>query len=221
MPIDWGDRLLERGSRHGRSRNRRSGPAGRSSPGRRAAPAARQAPRHAPHDGPHPPVRGAGAHRLPGAEDAGLHPLLCRRGGGRDRRLRRARARRPHHLDASRPRPCHRQGRRPRTDDGGALRQGDRHLLRPRRLDAHRRLLARHARRQRHRRRRLRPCRRRRACRRRFSRHQRRDALLLRRRRHQQGHLPRGDELRRHPPAAGDLPLREQSVRPIHRGRAG
>ena len=48
----------------------------------------------------------------------------------------------------------------------------------------------------------------------------RRDVLLVRRRRHQQGRLPRGAQLRRDPPAADRLHLREQPVRHLGAARA-
>ena len=77
--------------------------------------------------------------------------LLYRRGGGRGRRMRGAGSGRPDHLDASRPRPLHRQGRRPGSHDGRTLRPRDRLLQRQGRLDAYRRFRQGHARRQRHR----------------------------------------------------------------------
>ena len=62
--------------------------------------------------------------------------------------------RRLHHLDPSRPRPLHRQGRRARADVRRIPRPRERLLQGPRRLDAHRRSGEGQSRRQRHRRRR-------------------------------------------------------------------
>ena len=91
-------------------------------------------------------------------ETAGFRPRFDRRGGARHRGVRGAAQNRPHHLDPSRPRPSARQGRPARPDDGRAVWQEDRLLQGQGRLDAHRRLRARHPRRQRHRRRRLADC---------------------------------------------------------------
>ena len=99
-------------------------------------------------------LRGAGLGRLSRRQDLRRRALLHRRGGRCRRRLRRARAGRPDHLDASRPRPLHRQGRRPQAHDGRALWPADRLLQGQGRLHAHRRFRHRHARRERHRRRR-------------------------------------------------------------------
>ena len=88
-----------------------------------------------------------------GQRDSRLRPRLDRRRSFRHRRLRGAAQDRSHHLNPSRPRPSDRQGRTPRPHDGGDLRQAHRLLQGQGRLDAYRRLLARHPRRQRDRRR--------------------------------------------------------------------
>ena len=121
--------------RWGRSRRRRSRARGRAARvlvGRAPGAASPQpcatytdwlvyAPRHRdrhrrslPHDVPHPRLRGARRAALPRRRRPRLRPRLDRPGGRRRRRLRRARARRLHHDDPPRPRPLHRQGRRPR-----------------------------------------------------------------------------------------------------------
>ena len=74
--------------------------------------------------------------------------LLRRAGGDRCRSLRGTTPLRLDRLDASRARPLHRQGRRRSSDDGRALRQGDRHEPGQRRLDAHHGHSGRRARRQ-------------------------------------------------------------------------
>jgi hypothetical protein len=56
-----------------------------------------------------PPLRGTRLRRLRRRQDL-RRRALYRRGGGRGRRVHRAWAGRPDHLDASRPRPLHRQG---------------------------------------------------------------------------------------------------------------
>ena len=161
-----------------------------------------------------------------GAEDSYMRGMihgtmhLCigqEASGGRH--LHGADRRRQDHLDPSRPRPLHRQGRRGEAHVRRILRQGGRLLPRPRRLDAHRRRHQGQPRRQRHRRRR--PAdRRRRGARRQAARSRRRHRLLLRRRRQQRGRLPRvaqhGGDLE----AAGDLRLREQPIRHVDLDRA-
>ena len=85
--------------------------------------------------------------RLRAARDGALrgeaHPRLGapvhRHGGDRGRRVRGAPARRLHHQHASRARPLHRQGPRPRPDDGRDHRARGRLLPRPRRQHAHHR----------------------------------------------------------------------------------
>ena len=119
--------------------------------------------------------------------------------------------RRPDHLDASRPRPLHRQGRRPQAHDGRALRPADRLLQGQGRLHAHRRFRHRHARRQRHRRGRHLD-RHRRGARGADGRQGRRRGLLLRRRRIERGAVPRVPQHRGDLEAADALRLREQHV---------
>ena len=87
------------------------------------------------------------------AKMPGPHAPLHRRGGGRRRRLLGAPQGRHDHLDASRPRPLHRQGRRRAADVLRAARQGGGLLPRQGRLDAHRRPRERQPRRERDRRR--------------------------------------------------------------------
>ena len=113
---------------------------------------ARGAVPHAAADADDTAVRGARLGRLPRRQNLWRRALLYRRGGGCGRCLFGAGARGPDHLDASRPRPLHRQGCRPQPHDGRALRPADRVLQGQGRFDAHRRFRHRHARRQRHRR---------------------------------------------------------------------
>ena len=126
--------------------------------------------------------------------------------------------RRPDHLDPSRPRPLHRQGRRPQPHDGRALRAADRLLQGQGRLDAHRRFRHRHARRQRHRRGRDRD-RHRRGPGGADGRQGRRRGLVFRRRRIERRALPRVPQYRGDLEAADALRLREQHVCREHRGR--
>ena len=116
---------------------------------------------------------------------------LRRPGGDRRRRGRRdARDRLPRRPPPL-ARPPDRRRRRPAPDDGRDVRQADGLLQGARRLDAHRRPLARHPRLQRHRRRRDPPRLRRRADRD-AARHRPGDARLLRRRRRRAGRDARG-----------------------------
>ena len=108
-------------------------------------PFARQTAPDAAPDADHPPLRGAGLGRLPRRQDLRRCALLHRRGGGCRGRLRGPRVGRSDHLDASRPRPLHCQGRRPRAHDGRALWATHGLLQGQRRLHAHRRFRHRHA----------------------------------------------------------------------------
>ena len=168
---------------------------------------------------PHPPLRGARLPPLPRGRDPRDDAPVPGAGGGRGRRLRRARAHRLDHLDAPAARARAREGRERARGDGGAVRQGDRLLPRPRRLHAPRRPGRRHAPRDRHRRgrqhRRHRPRARLQAPPQRPGRR-----LLLRRGSGERGRLPRGPQLRRRPAAAGRLRLREQPLRRLDAVRA-
>ena len=106
-----------------------------------------------------------------------------------------------HHQHAPRPRPLHRQGPRPAADDGRDHRPRDRLLPRQGRLHAHHRHAPRDARRRRHRRR-LAGHRRRRGARPAAAGRGRRGRRVLRRRRLEPGHLPRGRQPRRDPQGA-------------------
>ena len=134
--------------------------------------------------------------------------------------------RRLHHQHAPRPRPHHSQGRRPEPDDGGALRARYGLLQGQGRLHAHCRQGQGHPRRQRHSRRgplhllRRGPLGE-------DTRHGPGLRLLLRRRLHQPGHLPRVAEHGVHLEAADNLCVRKQPLRhldepgqaPGHKGR--
>ena len=134
-----------------------------------------------------------------------------RRGGGRSRRMRGAESGRPDHLDAPRPRPLHRQGRRSRPHDGRALRPRNRLLQGQGRLDAHRRFREGHARRKRHRRRRHLD-RDRGGARSAAARERPRRRVLLRRRRCQCRTLSRVHQHRGRLEAPDHLRLREQRL---------
>ena len=116
-----------------------------------------------------------------------------------------------HHLDAPRPRTLDREGPRPEADDGRDHRPRHRLLRRQGRQHAHHRDAPRHARRRRDRRR-LGRDRNRRGVRPAPAGEGRRRRLVLRRRRVEPGHLPRGGEPGLGPRRAGDLRLREQPV---------
>ena len=161
-----------------------------------------------------PPVRGRRGGQLHARADPRHDASFHRPGSERHGHLHAAHGRRPDHLDASRPRPLHRQGRRRQKDVRRVLRQDDRLLQGPRRLDAHRRRFDGQSRRQRHRRRRHPDRGRRRAF---LQAHEDRQGgrLLLRRRREQRGRIPRGAQHGFHLEAAGDLRLREQRLRHV------
>ena len=157
------------------------GPAGRTTASARAVPP----------DAADPPLRGPRGRAFRAGRDLRHGAQLRRPGGDRGRcRRRDARDRLP-----GRPPPLARppdRGRsRPAADDGRDVRQADRLLQGARRLDAHRRPLARHPRLQRHRRRRDPPCLRR-GAHRDAARHRPGDPRLLRRRRRRPGRDPRG-----------------------------
>ena len=141
-------------------------------------------------------LRGARGDAVRAGRDL-RHGAQLRRPGG-DRRRRRGRdardrlPRRPPPL----ARPPDRGRRRPAPDDGRDVRQADGLLQGTRRLDAHRRPLARHPRLQRHRRRRH-PARLRRSADGDAARHRPGDARVLRRRRRRSGRHARGHEPRR------------------------
>ena len=78
----------------------------------------RNSTRDAAHDADHTPLRGARLRRLSRRQHLRRGAQLPWRGGGRGRRMRGAESGRPDHLDAPRPRPLHRQGRRSRPHDG-------------------------------------------------------------------------------------------------------
>ena len=120
------------------------------------------------------------------------------------------------------PRPPDRGRGRPPPDDGRDVRQADGLLQGARRLDAHRRPLARHPRLQRDRRRRD-PARVRRGLDGEAARDRAGGGRVLRRRRRRTGRRARGDEPRRDLGAARRLHLREQPVRALGRlaGAAG
>ena len=124
-----------------------------------------------------------------------------------------------HHLDASRPRPLHRQGRAGVAHVRGILRQGGRLLPRSRRLDAYRRCVDRQSRRERHRRGRH-PDRGRRGAV-----HEEAEApvggrFLLRGRRQQRGRVPRSAQYGFGLEAPRRLRLREQRIRHVDLDRA-
>ena len=117
------------------SRGRRSG---QSDGSRAQAQAARQEDRRraAREDAADPALRGARAGDVHEGQDRRLPASRGRRGGhDRRHRLRDARRRLPD-LDLPRARPGAGARHRPEGRDGRAVRQGDRHLARPRRLDA-------------------------------------------------------------------------------------
>ena len=158
-----------------------------------------------------PVVRAPGDGAVRGEADPRLGASVHRHGGDRRRRLRRARKERLHHEHPSRPRPLRRQGARPEADDGRDHRPRGRLLPRPRRQHAHHRDRRGHARRGRDRGGLVRDRRRSRtrpppAGARRGRR------LLLRRRRLEPGHPPRGLQPRRRARRARGLRLREQPV---------
>ena len=114
----------------------------------------RPARRPVPPDAPDPRVRGARGGALPAGRDRRHRAQLRRAGGDRGRRGgRHAGGRLPRRAPPL-ARPSDRGRRRSPPDDGRDVRQADGLLQGARRLDAHRRPLARHPRLQRHRRRR-------------------------------------------------------------------
>ena len=172
--------------------------------------------RAVPADGADPPLRGPRRRALPAGRHL-RHGAQLRRAGGDRRRRRRRHAR--HRLPRRPPplaRPPDRGRRRPPPDDGRDVREADGLLQGARRLDAHRRPLARHPRLQRDRRRRD-PARVRRGPDREAARDGAGGGRLLRRRRRRPGRGARGDEPRRDLDAAGRLRLREQPVRALGR----
>ena len=130
-------------------------------------------------------------------------------------RLRQPADRRPHHLEPSRARPRHRQGRGPQAHDAGALRPAGRLLPRQGRLDAHRGLFRRHARRERRGGGRHSDCGRRRAGTEDAGLRRDRD-LHVRRRRDQPRAVPRRAELGGAVQAAGSVRVRGQRRRGVH-----
>ena len=161
-------------------------------------------------------LRGARRDAVRAGRDLRHGAQLRRPGGDRRRRGRRdARDRLPRRPPPL-PRPPDRRRRRSAPDDGRDVRQADGVLQGPRRLDAHRRSLARHPRLQRHRRRRDPPCLRGRADRD-AARHRPGDARVLRRRRRRAGRHARGHEPGCDLEAARRLHLREQPVRALCR----
>ena len=173
--------------------------------------------RAVPADGADPAVRGPRRGALPAGRHL-RHRAQLRRAGGDRRRRRRSDARdglprRPPPL----ARPPDRGRRRPPPDDGRDVRQADGLLQGARRLDAHRRPLARHPRLQRHRRRRP-PARVRRRADRAAPRHRARPCVaFFGDGAAGPGRGARGDEPRRDLEAAGRLRLREQPVRALRR----
>ena len=150
-----------------------------------------------------------------GGTTARVPAPLRRRGSGRLRCVRGAERRRPHHLDAPRPRPPRRQRWRLRPDDGRADGQVDRLLQGQGRVDAHQRS-------------------RRSACSVRTASsapvpHRGRRGVrqqvpqagpgrrhVLRRRRHQHRRVPRGRQHGLRVEAARRVRVREQRVRRVH-----
>src|SRR5205807_94821 len=136
-PHKWGGQFF--GEEHGRPREVRSSliPWGdrpqvdRADEGESRPPA-----RIAPRDAAHPAIRGARPGAVHQGEDRRLLPPQHRRGGDGRRGHRGAEAQRLdlHQLPRARPRDRPRRG--PEDCDGRALRQGDRHVARPRWLDA-------------------------------------------------------------------------------------
>ena len=170
-------------------------------------------------DGPHPALRGARRRDVREGEGRRLPAPRDRRGGD-DRRLD-ARAARPGlpHLDVPLARPHARPRQRPEPRHGRALRPRRRAVPRPRRLDAHvRPREALHGRLRD--RRRQPPARRGLRARLGLQRPRRGDALPVRRRRLQPGHVRRDDEPRRAVAPAGRLHDHEQPVRHGHVARA-
>ena len=167
-------------------------------------------------DAPDPALRGPRRRALPRGRDR-RHRAQLRRPGG-DRRRRRERDARDGLPRRAPPlaRAPDRGRRRPAPDDGRDVRQAHRLLQGARRLDAHRRPLARHPRLQRDRRRRD-PARVRRRADREAPRHRPGRGRVLRRRRRRPGRGARGDEPRGDLEAAGRLHLREQPVRALGR----
>ena len=176
----------------------------------------RRAARHASADGAHPSLRNGSRALGRGGQDPGRTASVRGRRSGRRRRDGASQRRRLDHQHAPRPRPPHRQRRCLRPHVRRALRPRHRLLPRQGRQHAHFQHGAWDARRQRHRRRRAADCGR---CRllHEVPRYGPRGDFVLRRRRQQRGRLPRGREHGRAVQAAGDLPLREQRLRRVHR----
>ena len=199
---------------HGR-RNPRGEGTGRAA---RAAGARRRA-RVARVDDAHPPLRGARGRDVREGEGRRLPPPRHRRGGDdRRRRPRDARRGLPDlDLPLARPRAVARRGSQ--QGHGRAVRPRVGRVARPRRLDAHVRPREPLHGRLRDRRRQP-PARRGHGAVLRLPRHRRGDAVRVRRRRLQPGHVRRDAQPRRAVAPAGRLHGHEQPVRHGHRARA-
>ena len=184
----------------------------------RAARARRRA-RVARVDDAHPPLRGARGRDVREGEGRRLPAPRDRRGGDdRRRRARDARRGLPDlHLPLARPRALAR--RRPQQGHGRAVRPRGRRLARPRRLDAHVRPREPLHGRLRDRRRQP-PARRRHGALLRLPRHRGGDAVRVRRRRVEPGHVRRDAQPRRAVAAARRLHGHQQPVRHGHLARA-
>ena len=166
-----------------------------------------------------PALRGARRGDVREGEDRRLPAPVHRRGGGDRRRDERARGDRLPDVHLPRARPGDRARHAAGSRDGRALRQEGRLLGRTRRLDAPVRLRAPLPRRLRHRRRQPAARGRRRAGVR-LPRRERRDAVHVRRRGDEPGHVRRDDEPGRALEAAGRLHGDQQPVRHGHVARA-
>src|SRR5215204_297227 len=165
-------------------------------------------------DAAHPPFRGEGGGAFSRGRAPRLPPRRHRPGGRGRRRLPGARGRRRDRVHASRARAHNREGDASQRGHGGALRQGRGLQPRLRRLDASLRHRARQPRRQCGRGRRT-PGHRRRRLRLQDAEGTPRRGRVLRRRRHEHRHVPRGAQPCRAVEGAGRLRLREQPLRRV------